>query len=259
MVGERELGLRPVMVLLRPAVLPVLARPLVAPLTTRVRSLPTEVALDTDDGLPGPCVVSLDNIQPLAASLLVERITHLGPAQMSAVSAPWPSPPTADRFPDRRRPGLFARSHGALGNRDWMTPRTAPVQGASDGQGEGRVSRAVWDALRWYRSPSVHHARVAIRHSRSSGGRTRHPPIRSANTGRRRPWLEPRTSALSGWLKQRTSATAMPFERDCTRNFVSASSGCYSRTALTCGPGSPRATKRGATDGRCLRHGQRGV
>lgn len=82
---DQQLGRRPVLVLSRPAVLPVLARPLVAPLTTRVRGLPTEVALDADDGVPQPCVVSLDNVQPLAAALLVERITRLGPARMMAV------------------------------------------------------------------------------------------------------------------------------------------------------------------------------
>jgi mRNA interferase MazF len=82
---DEQLGRRPVLVLSRPAVLPVLARPLVAPLTTRVRGLPTEVALDVDDGLPQPCVVSLDNVQPLAAALLVERITQLSPAHMQAV------------------------------------------------------------------------------------------------------------------------------------------------------------------------------
>ncbi len=82
---DEQLGRRPVLVLSRSAVLPVLARPLVAPLTTRVRGLPTEVALDTADGLPQPCVVSLDNVQPLAAAVLVERITELGPARMRAV------------------------------------------------------------------------------------------------------------------------------------------------------------------------------
>ena len=62
-----------------------LSRPLVAPLTTRVRGLPSEVALDADDGVPQPCVVSLDNVQPLAAALLVERITVLSPVRMAAV------------------------------------------------------------------------------------------------------------------------------------------------------------------------------
>ncbi len=81
------LGRRPVLVLSRDAVLSSLARPLVAPLTTRVRGLPTEVALDRVDGVPRPCVVSLDNVQPLARALLVERITSLGPERMPEVCA----------------------------------------------------------------------------------------------------------------------------------------------------------------------------
>jgi mRNA interferase MazF len=79
------LGRRPVLVLSRDAVLGSLARPLVAPLTTRVRELPTEVALDPADGVPLPCVVSLDNIQPLARSLLVERIVRLPSERMAEV------------------------------------------------------------------------------------------------------------------------------------------------------------------------------
>lgn len=81
------LGRRPVLVLSRDGVLSVLARPLVAPLTTRVRGLPTEVALDGDDGVPCSCVVSLDNVQPFARALLVERITSLTPARMAEVCA----------------------------------------------------------------------------------------------------------------------------------------------------------------------------
>jgi mRNA interferase MazF len=79
------MGRRPVLVLSRDAVLPVLTRPLVAPLTTRVRGIPTELPLDEADGLPQPCVASLDNMQPLAAALLVERITQLGPERMQQV------------------------------------------------------------------------------------------------------------------------------------------------------------------------------
>lgn len=69
----------------RDAVLGSLRRPLVAPLTTRVRSIPTEVALDEEDGAPRPCVVSLDNVQPLDRSLLVERIARLGAERMLEV------------------------------------------------------------------------------------------------------------------------------------------------------------------------------
>jgi len=79
------LGRRPVLVLSRDAVLGTLARPLVAPLTTRIRDLPTEVRLDVDDGLPRPCVVSLDNTQPLARSLLAGRIVRLSAQRMNEV------------------------------------------------------------------------------------------------------------------------------------------------------------------------------
>lgn len=81
------LGRRPVLVLSRNAVLGSLDRPLVAPLTTRQREIPTEVALDGDDGMSQPCVVSLDNVQPLQRALLVERITGLGADRMLEVCA----------------------------------------------------------------------------------------------------------------------------------------------------------------------------
>lgn len=80
-----EFGRRPVLVLSRDAVLSALARPLIAPLTTRIRGLPTEIPLGPDDGLPEECVVSLDNVQPLSAALLVSRQAVLGPAVMDRV------------------------------------------------------------------------------------------------------------------------------------------------------------------------------
>lgn len=79
------LGRRPVLVLARDSVLGVLKRPLVAPLTTRARNIPTEVKLDDDDGMPRPCVVSLDNVQPFPVSLLVERIARLSAERMAEV------------------------------------------------------------------------------------------------------------------------------------------------------------------------------
>lgn len=82
---DPTLGRRPVLVLSRDAVVESLQRPLVAPLTTQVRDLPTEVRLDVDEGLPQDCVVSLDNLQPLSRALLVERITRLGPVSLHEV------------------------------------------------------------------------------------------------------------------------------------------------------------------------------
>jgi mRNA interferase MazF len=82
-----DLGRRPVLVLSRDAVLPHLRRPLVAPLTTRERGIPSEVPLDVDDGVPQPCVVSLDNVQPLSAAALVEHLATLSARRMAEVCA----------------------------------------------------------------------------------------------------------------------------------------------------------------------------
>ncbi len=65
---------RPVLVVTRSEAIPVLTTILVAPVTRTVRNIPTEVALDQQDGLPMPCVASFDNIQPIRRTYLTERI-----------------------------------------------------------------------------------------------------------------------------------------------------------------------------------------
>lgn len=65
---------RPVVVLTRDSVLPRLTTILVAPVTTRIRSVPTEVPVT---GLPRACVANLDNITPLPKTTLVERAGRL--------------------------------------------------------------------------------------------------------------------------------------------------------------------------------------
>jgi len=62
---------RPVVVLTRNSVLPRLTTILVAPVTTRVRGIPTELTLDASHGLPRPCVANFDNITPLPKRTLV--------------------------------------------------------------------------------------------------------------------------------------------------------------------------------------------
>lgn len=80
-----DLGRRPVVVLTRHEVVDVLMAVLVAPVTTRRRDLPTEVRLDVDDGMPRPCVVSLDNVTTQRRAHLVDRITRLGPDTMADI------------------------------------------------------------------------------------------------------------------------------------------------------------------------------
>jgi len=53
---------RPVPMLAREAAVPVLRTLLAAPLTRRIRGIPTEVLLGRDDGMPEECAVALDNV-----------------------------------------------------------------------------------------------------------------------------------------------------------------------------------------------------
>ncbi len=75
-------GRRPVVVLTRPEAIDALPVILAAPMTTTIRHLPTEVPLDTDDGMPVSCVVNLDTPELMPKGMLVERITRLGEARM---------------------------------------------------------------------------------------------------------------------------------------------------------------------------------
>ena len=55
-------GRRPVCVLTRDAALGVLGRVTVAPITSVIRSIPSEVLVGSDEGLEIPCVISCDNV-----------------------------------------------------------------------------------------------------------------------------------------------------------------------------------------------------
>jgi mRNA interferase MazF len=58
----------------------------VAPITSTIRSIPTEVVLTAEDGLPGTCAAHLDNLQSVHKSNVGDRISHLTAQKMKAVS-----------------------------------------------------------------------------------------------------------------------------------------------------------------------------
>ena len=64
---------RPVVILTRARVAPLLARVLVAPITTTVRGLATEVGLGPSEGLDKDCVANLDNAQLVPVSRLLRQ------------------------------------------------------------------------------------------------------------------------------------------------------------------------------------------
>jgi mRNA interferase MazF len=70
---------RPVVVLTRRRVASRLTRVLVAPVTTTVRGLPTEVELGEAEGLGPACVANLDNVQLVPTVCLLRRAGVVAP------------------------------------------------------------------------------------------------------------------------------------------------------------------------------------
>jgi mRNA interferase MazF len=77
---------RPVLILTRELVRPHLKTVTVAPITTTIRGLSSEVAVDAANGLAGPSVVSCDNITTIPADALGRQVGVLLDSQEPALS-----------------------------------------------------------------------------------------------------------------------------------------------------------------------------
>ena len=81
-----EIGRRPVVVLSRDAVIPRHRRALVAPCTTTIRGLVSEVGLEPgEDPIPRRCVVNMDSLERVSLAVLVERLGRLADTRMRQV------------------------------------------------------------------------------------------------------------------------------------------------------------------------------
>lgn len=69
---------RPFLVVSRDEANEVMQRVLVAPVTTRIRGVPSELPLGRAEGLPHESVASFDNLRPFPKVLLVRRLGALG-------------------------------------------------------------------------------------------------------------------------------------------------------------------------------------
>jgi mRNA interferase MazF len=78
-------GRRPVLLLSRNDAYEVRALVTVAPVTTRIRHIASEVPLGPAEGLPRDCAANLDTIGTFPKSLLTERMTGLGPEKIEEV------------------------------------------------------------------------------------------------------------------------------------------------------------------------------
>jgi mRNA interferase MazF len=78
---------RPVLVLTRESALRYLSWVTVAPVTSTIRGIPSEVRLTEADGMKGPCAVNLHNLVTVPKDHLGRRVTVLCPERMSEICA----------------------------------------------------------------------------------------------------------------------------------------------------------------------------
>ena len=78
---------RPVLILTRDSAIGHLATVTVAPITSTIRDVPSEVILDVDDGMTGRCAVNLHNAVTVAQARLGRRVANLSPERMQEVCA----------------------------------------------------------------------------------------------------------------------------------------------------------------------------
>ena len=83
-----EIGRRQVVVLSRDSAIPRLRRTLVAPCTTIIRGLASEVVLEpSSDPIPRRSAVNLDSVESVSIAALVDRVGRLPDARMRDICA----------------------------------------------------------------------------------------------------------------------------------------------------------------------------
>jgi mRNA interferase MazF len=78
---------RPVVVLTRDSAITYLSTVIVAPITSAIRSVPSEVILDESDGMKAPCAVNLHNAVTVSQDRLGKRVAQLSSPRMNEICA----------------------------------------------------------------------------------------------------------------------------------------------------------------------------
>ena len=78
---------RPVVILTRNSALKFLGEVTIAPITSTIRDIPTEVILDQQDGMKTVCVVNLDHIQTVSKGRIGAYITKLSESKLDEIKA----------------------------------------------------------------------------------------------------------------------------------------------------------------------------
>jgi mRNA interferase MazF len=78
---------RPVVVLTRDSAIGYLSTVTVAPVTSTIRGVPSEVTLDERDGMKGSCAVNLHNAMTVSQGRLGRRVARLSDDRLSDICA----------------------------------------------------------------------------------------------------------------------------------------------------------------------------
>lgn len=78
---------RPVIILTRNSAITFLGEVTVAPITSTIRNIPSEVILTKADGMPRDCAINLDHIQTISKGKIGPLITVLGPEKLSQLQS----------------------------------------------------------------------------------------------------------------------------------------------------------------------------
>lgn len=74
---------RPIVILTRDSVIAYLGELTVAPITSTIRDIPSEVLLSPHEGMPRDCAINLDHIQTVSKGRIGALITTLSPEKMA--------------------------------------------------------------------------------------------------------------------------------------------------------------------------------
>jgi mRNA interferase MazF len=78
---------RPVVILTRDSILDALGEVTIAPVTSTIRDIPSEVVLTAHEGMPRDCAANLDHIQTVAKNKIGALITTLSRDRMADIRA----------------------------------------------------------------------------------------------------------------------------------------------------------------------------
>ena len=77
---------RPVLILTRNSAIRLLNEITIAPITSTIRGIPTEIVLTVEDGLPQDCAVNFDHLQTVPKRKIGRLITSLSDEKLGLIS-----------------------------------------------------------------------------------------------------------------------------------------------------------------------------